>query len=166
MTKTVLMYFGHKDENFMINLDEIIIPRVKETKFLGTMIDENLTWESQVSYVLSKMHTNWHLLNLSKNLLPTSCLRTIYFSHIYSPMQYSLGVWGSISKAQIKEVYDLQKQCMRLLSKDKDTPTDHLFKEQRVIKFLDMIKMELCKFRYNISKKIIPKPLQDLMSSQ
>ena len=167
MTKTVLMYFGQKDENFTNSLDETTIPRVRMTKFLGMMIDYSLNWESQVSHVLNKMCTNRHLLSLSRNLLPISCLRTVYFSHIYSHMQHSLGVWGSmISKAQLNKIYNLQKQCVRLLSKDKFTPIDQLFKKHRVIKFPDMIKMELCKFGFKLAKKTIPEPLHKLMESR
>ena len=65
MKKTVLMYFGQKDEDFNTSLDHTTIPRVKHTKFLGTMINDNLRWESQVSHVLNKIHTNRHLLSLS-----------------------------------------------------------------------------------------------------
>ena len=58
MMKTVLMYFGKNDENLNIFLDNTIIPRVNTHKFLGNLIDDNLNWESQVSHVLNKMHTN------------------------------------------------------------------------------------------------------------
>ena len=42
MTKSVLMYFGKKDENLNTSLNNTIIPRVNTHKFLGTLIDDNL----------------------------------------------------------------------------------------------------------------------------
>ena len=164
VTKTVLMYFDQKDEKFDISLDHTIIPRVKMHKFLGTLIDDNMKWENQVSHVLNKIHTNWHLLSLSQNLLPTNCLRIIYFSYIYSHMQYNLGIWGSmIGNSQMNKIYTLQKQCVQLMSKDKNLPIDQLLKKHRVIKFPDMILMELCKFGFKLANNETPEPLKVLM---
>ena len=95
--KSVVMYYDHSASNFDIVLDGINIPRVKTHKFLGTWIDDDLKWSTQVSHVLNKMRSNRQLLSLSKNMLSEDCLRTIYFSHIYTHLQYNLEVWGSIS---------------------------------------------------------------------
>ena len=82
-------------------------------------------------------------------------------------MQYGLGVWGSMtSKSQINEIYTLQKQCIRLLSKDKATPKDHLFKRHTIIRFPDMIQIELCKLGFKLAKKNLPELLQVLMESR
>ena len=50
MMKTVLMYFDQKDKKFDIFLDHTIISRVKTHKFLGTLIDDNMKWDNQVSH--------------------------------------------------------------------------------------------------------------------
>ena len=82
-------------------------------------------------------------------------------------MQYNLGVWGSmIGKSQMNEMYTLQKQCVQLMSKDKTSPIDHLFKKHRVIKFPDMIQMELCKFGFKRTNNETPEPLKVLMESR
>ena len=82
-------------------------------------------------------------------------------------MQYGLGVWGSMtSKSQINEIYTLQKKCIRLLSKDKATLKDHLFKRHRIIRFPDMIQIELCKLGFKLAKKNLPELLQVLMESR
>ena len=133
--KSVVMHYDHSASDFDIVLDGINIPRVKTHKFLGTWVDDNFKWSPQVSHVLNKMRTNRHLLSLSKNMLTEDCLRTTYFSHIYMHLQYNLAVWGSmISKSQATKIYNMQKQCVCLLSKRK-VPADELFKTHKVIKF-------------------------------
>ena len=75
-------------------------------------------------------------------------------------MQYSLGVWGSMmNKSQLNGVYILPKQCVRLISKDRATMT----RKYKILKFLDMIKMEMCKFGYKLVHKMLPEPLHKLM---
>ena len=95
----------------------------------------------------NKLRTNCHLLCLAKNLLPVDCLCTVYLSHIYTHLNYNLVVWGSmISKSQLSEIFQLQKNCIRLLAKGKNKSVDDLFATLKVIKFPDMIQSELCKF--------------------
>ena len=157
-SKSVVMYYDHSATDFDIVLDGINIPRVKTHKFLGTWIDDDLKWSTQVSHVLNKMRTNCHLLSLSKSMQLDDCLRTICFSHIYVHLRYNLGVWGSmISKSQATEIYNMQKQCVHLLSKRKAVPVDELFKTHKVIKF---------PFGAKIANKLIPEPLRLLMEAR
>ena len=101
---------------------------------------------------------------MAKNLLPISCLRSIYFSHIFTHLHYNLGVWGSmLSKSQSLQIFREQKQCLHLLNKDKKTGEAELFKALNVLKFPDMIKIELNKFGAKVARKQIPKPIQQLM---
>ena len=57
----------------------------------------------------------------------------------------------------------LQKQCVRLLGKGKNIPVEELFKSCKVIKFLDMVQMELCKFGAKVARKTILEPLRMVM---
>ena len=66
----------------------------------------------------------------------------------------------------MNEIYTLQKQCVRLMSKDKTKSIDYLFKKPRVIKFPDMIQMKLCKFGFKLAKNKLLEPLKALMESR
>ena len=115
--KSVVMYFNQDTTNLDIIIDGIVVPKVTTHKFLGTWIDDNLKWDTQVTHVVNKLKTNCHLLCLAKNLLPVDCLCTVYFSHIYTHLNYNLVVWGSmISKSQLSEIFQLQKNCIQLLA--------------------------------------------------
>ena len=46
-------------QDFNVILDDKILDRVKNTKFLGVLIDENLTW---------KCHIDWISKTLSRNI--------------------------------------------------------------------------------------------------
>ena len=90
-------------------LDGVTIPTVNSHKFLGTWIDDELAWGTQVQQVVGKLRSNRHLLSMAKNLLPLDVMRTVYFSHIHSHLSYNLGVWGSmLTKSQVAEISHLQ----------------------------------------------------------
>ena len=161
-TKSVLMYFNGDDPSLEAKIDGSVIPRSTHHKFLGTWLDEELNWNQQVSHMIDRVRTNKQLLRLLKNLLPALCLRTIYFSHIYTHLQYNLGVWGSmLSKSQLSKIFKEQKQCLHLI--DNSRGTGDPFGTHKVLKFPDMIKIELNKFGARVARKQIPKPIQQLM---
>ena len=95
-SKSVVMYFNSKKTLPDVMLDGIVIPRVNTHKFLGTWIDDDLAWNTQVQFVVSKLRSNCQLLSLAKNMLPVEVIRTVYFSHIHSHLNYNLSVWQSM----------------------------------------------------------------------
>ena len=71
-----------------------------------------------------------------------------------------------LNKSQSSEIFMLQKQCVRLLGKGKNIPIEELFKSCKVIKFPDMVQMELGKFGAKVVRKIIPEPLRMVMEAR
>ena len=51
-------------------MDSMTIKPVKETKFLGVILDNELTWNSHVKSILTKMKCNFGLMCRGKILLP------------------------------------------------------------------------------------------------
>ena len=167
LSKSVVMYFNSKKTSPDVMLDGIVIPRVNTHKFLGTWIDDNLAWNTQVQFVVSKLRSNCQLLSLAKNILPAEVLRTVYFSHIHSHLNYNLSVWGSmLSKSQVSDISQLQQKCIRLMIKKNSTSVDAIFRKLKLLKFSDMIKIELCKFGARISNNLLPKSIQELMKKR
>ena len=56
-----------------------------------------------------------------------------------------------------------KKNCLHLLSKGQRTGVADLFKSLKVMKFPNMIKLELSKFGAKVARRQIPKPIQQLM---
>ena len=166
-SKSVVIYFNSKKTLPDVMLDGIVIPRVNTHKFLGTWIDDDLAWNTQVQFVVSKLRSNCQLLSLAKNMLPVEVIRTVYFSHIHSHLNYNLSVWGSmLSKSQVLDISQLQKKCIRHMIKKSSIPVDAIFRKLKLLKFSDMIKIELCKFGARISNNLLPKPIQELMKKR
>ena len=58
LQKTVMMWFGGNSNSINMKMDDITIPIVKYTKFLGVYLDDELTWHAHINYVLDKIRTN------------------------------------------------------------------------------------------------------------
>ena len=85
--KTNFMVFSGnqiKPNNISLKIDNQEISQVPVFKFLGVKIDENLNWQDHILYCKSKLSGGLYTLSASKQFLPHSVLKTIYYSLINS----------------------------------------------------------------------------------
>jgi Reverse transcriptase (RNA-dependent DNA polymerase) len=72
------------DESKITNLTRVYSnhpdPAHRTYKLLGVLLDENLSFDQHCQYVHSKISQSNYIINRAKNFLPTSALKTLYFS--------------------------------------------------------------------------------------
>ena len=106
---------GNKGSNSVIN--NVKIPISDSTKFLGVYIDKELRWTMHVNNLHKKLMANKFLLSVNTNLLDSTSLCSIYYSHVFTHLSYGLLVWGLMaSKKAIKDLTHIQDHCVHLLS--------------------------------------------------
>ena len=59
-----------------------------ETKFLGLIIDETLSWKQHIDQIATKLCSACYALRNLKHTVPQSTLRTIYYAHVHSILSY------------------------------------------------------------------------------
>ena len=59
-----------KAQHFNVILDDTVLDRVKCTKFLGVLIDENLTWKCHIDCVSKTLSRNIGIMNKLKYFIP------------------------------------------------------------------------------------------------
>ena len=157
------MHFWPGKRRIKILVNDIVIPQVTSCKFLGMYINQNMTWNTQVEHLHNRITTNLHLLRGSKNVLNVDCLRKVYFVHIHSHLIYGMKVWGSmISSVQTANLFKQQKQCMHILGNRKlRENVEPVFKELNILKFPDMVQLEMCKLGHQLKLKELPVPIID-----
>ena len=113
LQKTVMIWFGKNSNSINMKIEDIIIPIVKYTKFLGVYLDDELTWHAHINHILDKIQTNKRLLACGRNFLDNHSLKNIYYAHIHSHITYALTAWGSmVSKAEFNDLRKIQNQCI------------------------------------------------------
>ena len=68
---------------------------VSEFRFLGVIIDDELTWKAHIAQVKSKVCKNIFVLNKAKYMLNYKAMRILYCSLILSYLGYCAAVWGN-----------------------------------------------------------------------
>ena len=152
-TKTKFIIF-HNSYNkpppkFTIILNDTELERVEHTKFLGVLIQENLSWKTHIDHVSSRVSKATAILAKLKHYLPKYVLTIIFNSLCSSHISYALPVWRSSPKTITNRINKLQKKGIRHVCNTKyNAHTEPLFKKEKILKFDDLFKAQCTKLMY------------------
>src|ERR1700733_12446075 len=114
--KTNYMVFSSSNKiiesnlNHNIIINNKIISRVSQTKFLGIIIDEHLTWHPHITLVKNKVAKIIGIVKKLKYTLPSRTLKTLYNSLILPHLSYGNIIWGGGYKTTLMPILILQKK--------------------------------------------------------
>jgi hypothetical protein len=128
-----------------IKLNNNSLTNVSSTKFLGLMIDSNLSWNHQVDSVLMRLSSSCYALQYVKHTLTIDILKLIYFASVQSIMAYGIIFWGASTSAS--KVFILQKKCLRIIYNIKPRESCRkLFKVNQIMTFYSLYLYSLISF--------------------
>ena len=91
--------------------NNIEIKRENSVKFLGVIIDENLTWKNHIEVVENKISKNTEVLYRASHLHDFKNLLKIYFSFINIYISYANIAWASTFKIKLQGILKKQKHA-------------------------------------------------------
>ena len=166
--KTKFMLFeGKKDktnlEGLNLKIDDKIIDQVgsnceeKYFKFVGHVLDDQLTWTGHIEHICKKLATANFAINSSKNFLPLRIRRTLYFSLFDSHLNFGSLLWGCAEQKLLKKIETLQKKCIRNVAlKGSFSHSEPIFKELKILKFVDKISFFRALFMHQYRNNKLP----------
>ena len=129
------------------------IKRTKTFNFLGIVVNEQLTWNSHITHLSSKINPVVGLLHRLKYQLPTNILKMIYNSLILSRLHYANIIWGGRPSSLIK----LNKKALRAIGKvGCNTHTNPIEKRLNLLSVPDIHKLKLYCFYWKIAAHEVP----------
>ena len=119
-TNFVIFHPSQKRLNYKVNLKIydnnrkhfICLERKDYVKYLGVLIDSNLTWKHHISHIASKISKSVGIICTLRHLAPFSTLLNIYRSLIYPNSSYGLVAWGQPAKSHMEKILILQKRVV------------------------------------------------------
>ena len=160
--KTVYMKFqgkNSKETDLKLELNGVTIPRVCSTKFLGTWIDDKLSWQTHISNTVTRLNAKLGLMYRSKNFLTTHAMRILYFVQFQSVLTYAGVVWGPmITEHRLSQLQKLQNKAIMQI-KPKQAIIDSM-KVLNILSVKKLIRLETLKLGYKVCNGMLPKPLE------
>lgn len=114
--KTKFMIFTNRRDpvhSFNIHFNGVNIDRVDSERFLGVILQSNLSWNKHITSLASKISRNAGVIFRLKGLVPPSVLKTLYNSLVQSHLNYCSNIWGLGSKSSRNKIFVAQKKAVR-----------------------------------------------------
>ena len=107
-------------ESLNLAIDGSILRRVKTAKFLGVLMDDELSWKPHIEALNCKLKSACGRIYHIKNCLPQEIYKQIYHALFESHLTFAISVWGGVSHRTIEPVFISQKRCIRMLFGDSE----------------------------------------------
>ena len=120
---------------------------------MGVILDEHLSWKSQIQNVARKVSKAVGIIYKSSFCLNKTSLCTLYYSLVYPYLHYCATVWGST----------YQKRVIRIVPRSSfDAHPNPIFESLRILKFEDIIKLQIGKVMYLYKNGLLPDSFNDM----
>ena len=110
-------------------------------KYLGTLIDNKLSYQEHIKYISQKINKGNGILYQLRKLLPEDKLKNVYYAHIHSHINYTIGAWGGTTQTHFKRILKKQKKSLNIMYfKDKNKTTNCGILDANKIKLINWLK--------------------------
>lgn len=158
---------GDSQLKLNVILDDTDLERVNRTKFLGVIIDENLTWKNHIEGITKTISRNIGIINKLKFFIPERILYTLYCSLVLPYINYGILIWGKACKTYLEKIHKLQKWAVRIISNSHyRSHSGPLFHKYNILNVYNTYELEAGVFMYNFFKNLLPKSFNDFFTTR
>ena len=160
-------YNKQVQRNITLKINKKAISEKDSVKYLGIMIDSGLTWKTHIETLTKKISRTLGILYKIRPCANIDILKTLYYSLIYSHLNYAIEVWGSADTSHLNKLLILQKRTVRMITlSDKRQgdysflPSSPLFRKLDFLQVQDVFKLRVAKFIFNCLNRNNPEIFQ------
>ena len=169
-TKTYYLLFHTRymdvpEHSHAIVLNNTEIQKADFMKFLGLFIDDKLEWQKHTSFIASKLARSMYILNSIKFMVPSSTLKTLYYSLMYSHLNYGIIHWSNTYKYNLTSIINKQTKAVKVISRTKKTVTPSIFSKFHILQLSDVAHLEMTKLIYSFMHDDLPTPLMNMFAT-
>ena len=145
-------------KHFEIKLQQNVLNRVRNVKYLGMLIDDGLNWDPHIKQLSLQLSKSSAIIYRLRNFVDTETLKLLYYSLIYNRFQYGIISRGTATYSREKEiVLRLNNIAWIMTWSRKFDHVSILYKQQKLLKLVDIYKLELSKFMHQLNCNMTPK---------
>ena len=129
---------------------------------MGVYIDENLCWSTHIKELSVQLAKCCSMFYQLRDYVKNETIRMLYYSFVYSRIQYGIAIWGTASQKLIHEVEIRQNNIVRTITRSrKFAHVTELYKKLKILKVKDVYKLELAKFMHKLFNNKLPDMFQN-----
>ena len=133
----------YKDFTCRLKIQRNVIMPSKYLRYLGVLLDQDLSWKPQIDLLASKLKRTNGSLSKLRHFLPNNILLQVYFALFQSRLTYCSQSWGQPSSTYLQRICTLQNQAVRLMTFSQ--PRAHaapIFSDLCLLRFADLVQLQ------------------------
>lgn len=145
------------DNRYAIKINNEVIERVSEIKYLGIVLDEQLNFKSHVNYIIRKIANKTNFL---RRIVSMFTRLTIYKSIIAPHFEYCSTLLLYINNNELQRLQKIQNKAMRvILQCNRYTPINVMLRTLNFMNVKQRILLRTLQFIFKIKNGILPEYL-------
>jgi hypothetical protein len=129
--------------------DRHIFKRVRSTKYLGVIVDENLTWKEHIEMVATKLRRLSSIFYKVRKKIPKVALKQLYFALVHSAVQYGIEIYANTKKTYLEDLRLINNRILRIIQfNNMRTPIVDLYKSFQTLPINLLHDYKVCLFVY------------------
>ena len=147
-----------------ILINKAAITEEQYVKYLGILIDSQLTFKFHIDELNKKISRAIGVLYKLRPYVTSKILSSVYYAIIYPFLLYGILIWGNASNTHLMPIFILQKKFVRMATLNDGYPvvpgplvhTPPLFYKLRLLTIYEIFKLQLGKLIYESINDIGP----------
>ena len=142
------------------------LKQVENCKFLGVIIDENLTWKQHILYITDKIAKSTGILSKIRHYISNNLPITLYYTLIYPYLYYANIVWANNYTTRLENILRIQKKAIRIITYSPyNSPSLPLFKKLKILNINQINDLHISLFMFDIHNNDLPLLFNELFKA-
>ena len=143
--------------NLTIKIDDTVIEQVNNTKFLGVIINNKLTWDEHIKTIYNKVSKSIGIIYRIRHNIPSATLINLYHTLVHPYYEYCNIIWGSNNSTALQRLGRSQKRAVRaVVFAGYRSHTAPIFKRLNIISLTKINKVQTACFVYKVLNNLLP----------
>ena len=151
-----------------LTINENPIKKVNESKFLGVLIDKEISWRGHINRISNKIRQTVGIIGRARGFMNGAQLLLLYNTMVLPHLQYCLLNWGNFkgdgNLGLSGGILSLQKSLVRIIATSNNpvSHTDPLFAKFAVLKIDGLYEQRLRVFAFKLFRGMLPSGVASL----
>ena len=134
-------------EGFNLKVDNVHLKLVSHAKYLGIIIDSNLSWKDHIDYLYKKLLKFTSFFYKLRYSVPPCVMKMLYFAFVYPQLLYGIAVYANTCKSHLGKLMVLNNKLLRIAQNcTVRTRTTDLYKQYHTLPLPTLHEYEILVF--------------------
>ena len=149
-----------------LTVNNSVVQQVTEHRLLGVTIDNQLRWNSHITYICKNVSKQLFLFSKLKHYLDVRHRKMFFYAHIKPCIDYMSNVWDGTSQNHILTLNSLYRRAVKMILFETHIPTDDKFTNLKILSLNQLLKFNKCILMHRIITSKFPKYLTSILKIQ